>query len=67
MEETRPLRCMRCGHEYTAVYKKDGALVERTCPKCRSNSIRLKRDDAIPAAGPAKTDDPTPAAGPAKP
>lgn len=40
MEELRRLRCMRCGHEYTAVYAKDGALVERTCPRCRSNSIR---------------------------
>jgi len=54
MEETRPFRCLRCGHEFTAVYKKDGALVERTCPKCRSNSIRLKKDKPAPAAGPSQ-------------
>ncbi len=55
MEETRTFRCMRCGYEFTAVYKKAGALVERTCPKCRSNSIRVKQDDQAPAAGPVKS------------
>jgi len=40
MEETRRFRCMRCGHEYRGVDKKDGELVERSCPRCRSNSIR---------------------------
>jgi len=54
MEEMRPFRCLRCGHEFTAVHQKDGALVERTCPKCRSNSIRVKKDDQAPATGPAK-------------
>jgi DNA-directed RNA polymerase subunit RPC12/RpoP len=40
MEEMRRYRCLRCGHEYTGVHAKDGSPVERTCPKCRSNSIR---------------------------
>jgi DNA-directed RNA polymerase subunit RPC12/RpoP len=40
MEEERRFRCMRCGHEFTALHRKDGELVERTCPRCRSNSIR---------------------------
>ena len=40
MEETRRFRCLRCGHEFTAVDTKDGEAVERTCPRCRSNSVR---------------------------
>ncbi len=36
-------RCMMCGHEYQEVVEK-GEDKERTCSKCRSNSIRrLKR------------------------
>ena len=36
-------RCMMCGHEYEEKVTK-GEDVERSCPKCRSNSIRhLKR------------------------
>ena len=33
------LRCMMCGHEYTEKMEK-GEDKERSCPKCRSNSIR---------------------------
>jgi len=44
MEEERRFRCMRCGHEFTALHRKDGELVERTCPRCRSNSIRLLKE-----------------------
>ena len=32
-------RCMMCGHEYEEKSIK-GEDVERSCPKCRSNSIR---------------------------
>jgi len=32
-------RCMMCGHEYTEPVEK-GEDKERSCPKCRSNSIR---------------------------
>jgi DNA-directed RNA polymerase subunit RPC12/RpoP len=46
MEEQSRFRCLRCGHEYTATDAKDGALVERTCPKCRSNSIRPLKETA---------------------
>ena len=36
-------RCMMCGHEYQERVEKDEDK-ERSCPKCRSNSIRhLKR------------------------
>jgi len=33
------LRCMACGHEYQETVERDEDK-ERTCPKCRSNSIR---------------------------
>jgi heterodisulfide reductase subunit A len=32
--------CMRCGHEWHTVFRVD---TERTCPQCRSNSIRWLR------------------------
>ena len=36
-------RCMMCGHEFQQKVEK-GEDVERSCPVCRSNSIRhLKR------------------------
>jgi hypothetical protein len=35
---------MRCGHEFTGVHSKDGEMVERVCPKCRSNSIRVVKE-----------------------
>jgi predicted Zn-ribbon and HTH transcriptional regulator len=35
-------RCMACGHEYEEKVEK-GDDKERTCPKCRSNSIRHLR------------------------
>ncbi len=42
-------RCMACGHEYQDKVEAD-VDVERTCPKCRSNSIRhLKPARAAPA------------------
>jgi predicted Zn-ribbon and HTH transcriptional regulator len=42
-------RCMACGHEYEEKVGK-GEDKERTCPKCRSNSIRhLKKKSHEPA------------------
>ena len=32
-------RCMMCGHEYAEPVEKDEDK-ERSCPKCRSNSVR---------------------------
>ena len=32
-------RCMMCGHDWEDEVKKDED-VERSCPKCRSNSVR---------------------------
>ena len=37
---TRDLRCMMCGHEYQETQEK-GDDKERSCPACRSNSIRV--------------------------
>ncbi len=46
MEIARKFRCMRCTNEFAAADTKDGEMVERTCPKCRSNSIRpIKEQD----------------------
>ena len=41
------VRCMMCGHEYQEFVVK-GEDKERSCPKCRSNSIRHLK--AKPAA-----------------
>jgi predicted Zn-ribbon and HTH transcriptional regulator len=44
-------RCMMCGHEYQERVEK-GEDKERSCPQCRSNSIRhLKRRAATSSAG----------------
>ncbi len=32
--------CLRCGHRYEEPYDAEAPLVERACPKCRSNSVR---------------------------
>jgi len=38
---------MRCGHDYLEAYDPQGAMSERSCPKCRSNSVRpLEEADA---------------------
>jgi hypothetical protein len=31
---------MRCGHDYVEDYDPKASLVERSCPACRSNSVR---------------------------
>jgi len=38
-ETIETFRCMACGHEYKEQVEK-GEDKERSCPKCRSNSIR---------------------------
>jgi predicted nucleic acid-binding Zn-ribbon protein len=39
MAETGKFKCLRCGHEYEDKYTPK-VTVERTCPKCGSNSVR---------------------------
>ena len=47
-----PFRCMMCGHEYEEKAIK-GEDVERSCPKCRSNSIRhLKAQERMNTSSP---------------
>ncbi len=38
-------KCLRCGHTYAAPYSPDAPLQERTCPHCRSNSVRRIKDE----------------------
>jgi predicted Zn-ribbon and HTH transcriptional regulator len=40
-------RCMMCGHEYQEKVDEKGDK-ERSCPKCRSNSIRHLRKKSPP-------------------
>ncbi len=47
----KPFYCLRCGHEYRTGYEK-GVVVERACPKCSSNSVRLVPEAAGKAAAP---------------
>ena len=37
------LKCLHCGYEYAA--PKGSEMEERTCPRCRSSSVRLLRDE----------------------
>jgi Zn finger protein HypA/HybF involved in hydrogenase expression len=39
------LKCLRCGYEYIASQSENLEPEERTCPRCRSNSVRLIRDE----------------------
>ena len=38
MEEK--LRCLRCGYDYTVRREPKEAPRERSCPQCKSNSVR---------------------------
>jgi Zn finger protein HypA/HybF involved in hydrogenase expression len=40
VEKPWKFKCMRCGHGYVEDYDPKGPLIERACPKCRSNSVR---------------------------
>jgi len=44
MAKIQKLRCMMCGHEYSETVE-EGEDKERSCPKCRSNSIRQLKDE----------------------
>jgi Zn finger protein HypA/HybF involved in hydrogenase expression len=40
MASQREFECLRCEHRFQAEYD-SRQVVERTCPKCASNSVRL--------------------------
>ncbi|UCG61589.1 MAG: hypothetical protein JSV52_14955 [Candidatus Zixiibacteriota bacterium] len=39
-------KCLMCGHEYDGMYDHEN-VTERSCPKCRSNSIRRLPDAKV--------------------
>ncbi len=41
MAEKRKFECLRCEHRFTGDYDR-ARVVERACPKCGSNSVRLE-------------------------
>ena len=41
MPTKRKFECLRCDHRFMADYDRT-RVVERTCPKCGSNSVRLE-------------------------
>ncbi len=41
MKSKKWFECLRCEHRYQADHEA-GLIVERACPKCGSNSVRLE-------------------------
>ncbi|UCE03774.1 MAG: hypothetical protein JSW67_06185 [Candidatus Latescibacterota bacterium] len=41
MAEMKRFECLRCDHRYMAEYDRK-VTVERTCPSCGSNSVKLE-------------------------
>jgi Zn finger protein HypA/HybF involved in hydrogenase expression len=44
----KPFYCLRCQHRFAAETTK-GMVVERSCPKCGSNSVRIETPAAAQA------------------
>jgi DNA-directed RNA polymerase subunit RPC12/RpoP len=38
------MKCLRCEHEYLSPPSENPSHEERTCPRCRSNSVRLVKE-----------------------
>ena len=49
MAETKTFYCLRCQHRFPMEYDKK-QVVERSCPACGSNSVRLETAKAAAAA-----------------
>ncbi len=49
MAEKKQFYCLRCQHRHMAIHDPK-QVVERTCPECRSNSVRLETAAAKAAA-----------------
>jgi len=41
VSENKTYYCLRCQHRFSARHEA-GSTVERSCPKCGSNSVRLE-------------------------
>jgi Zn finger protein HypA/HybF involved in hydrogenase expression len=52
MSEKRKFECLRCDHRFMAEYDRT-QVVERACPKCGSNSVRLEPTRRATAKKPA--------------
>jgi len=50
MAKQAKLKCLRCGYEYMVPVPEHPELEERTCPRCRSNSVRLIKDEKTQSA-----------------
>ena len=48
MAETKTFYCLRCQHRFPMEYDKK-QVVERSCPDCGSNSVRLETPKAAAA------------------
>jgi len=46
--EKKTFYCLRCQHRHEAHHEK-GSVVERSCPNCGSNSVRLETEAAARA------------------
>jgi DNA-directed RNA polymerase subunit RPC12/RpoP len=46
METKATFRCLRCGNEFQEPFDPKAPLVERACPKCKSNSVRRLKKPA---------------------
>ncbi len=43
MEQKAKFKCLRCGNEFYDTYDPK-VVVERSCPKCKSNSVRRVKE-----------------------
>jgi len=43
MENQAKFKCLRCGNEFYDNYDPK-VIAERTCPKCKSNSVRRMKE-----------------------
>lgn len=50
MAEEANFKCLRCGYEYIDSYT-PGIVVEKTCPRCRSNSVRRLKSASAETKG----------------
>ena len=48
MVEKKKFYCLRCQHRFEADYER-GSVVERSCPNCGSNGVRLETEAAARA------------------
>jgi predicted nucleic acid-binding Zn-ribbon protein len=45
MADEATFKCLRCGNEFKQPFDPKAPLIERTCPKCQSNSVRRMKQE----------------------